>query len=229
MDYYEEQLKQYQEKIKDLVSPERAAADVSSVRGRLGSVASSFDAGARDLVGGAEDVQERAGQRIGRRAMELSDAYELNRARTRMAQLYNVFLEDYQRKGNDLRASDAAARQSAVDAFTMEKQAEAAEADREFGRKKQDIRSEYETATSNLQSDLQSDTGNPYEQALMRSLFGLATTAATYKIIKGKKVPVETPANYSGTYAGDLRDAFAREEVRPYTSDFGTRGRVRYP
>jgi len=227
MGYYEDRLAEYQSKIKDLVSPERAVADVSQVRGRLGSVASSFGAGARDLVSGAEDVQERAGQRIGRRATELSDAYDLNRARTRMAQIYNIKLEEYMSAGNSLRASDAAARQAAVDAFTMENQAEAAEASRGVRREQQDIRSEFETAERNFQPD----AGNPYEQALMRSLFGLATTAAAYKFINGKKVPVDTtkPANFNGTYAGDLRNAFNREDVRPYTLDFGTRGRVRYP
>ena len=232
MGYYEDQLKTYQNKIRDLASPKAAAQDVSQVRARLGDVASQFGRGARDLVSGAgEDVIEKSGRRIRRRAEDIGNVFELRRSQTRLNQLYNTIFQEYLDAGYELRQSDAAARQLAQDQFVMEQQAQEGEASRAHRKRKADVDAQYQTAMSNLQPDL----GNPYEQALLRSLFGLGTAAVTYKILKGKdkkdKAAI-SPANYdgtyagSGTYAGRLREAFNRQDVRPYTSDFGTRGRV---
>ena len=227
MGYYEDQLKTYQKKIRDLASPKAAAQDVSQVRARLGDVASQFGRGARDLVSGAgEDVIEKSGRRIRRRAEDTGNVFELRRSQTRLNQLYNTIFQEYLDAGYELRQSDAAARQLAQDQFVMEQQAQEGEASRAHRKRKADVDAQYQTAMSNLQPDL----GNPYEQALLRSLFGLGTTYLTYKALDKWGNPKTTPttANYDGTYAGSLRESFNRQDVRPYSLDFGTRGRVGY-
>lgn len=206
MGYYEDQLKAYQDKIAGMTSPEVMAKDVASVSGRLGSVASSFGGEAVDIAGGASDVIEKSGQRISRKTSGIAEGFNLNQARTRLANLYNTHLESYRRAGNSLRASDAAARQSALDQFSMEQQAEAAEKDRGFRRQRQDIANQYENAAANLSPDI----GNPYEQALMRSLFGLGTTAAAYKFLTREKKPkIQGTTGYTPGISNSETDPFA--------------------
>ena len=220
MGYYEDQLAQYQNRIKDMVDPGQIPGQRKQITDRLASVQSGFSRDVADIVGGqmegaGRDVASGYSRDFGRKNEELAGKFELNRKRTLFNQYYNYALENYLEQGRKLRDSEAAARQWAADKVAMSTSAEAAEKSRTDRRAKQDVANQYQGMANNLSLD----QGNPYEQALMRSMFGLATTAATYKILthkdKPKIKPESTPS--SGPVAGEGIDWDYIDNQYPYS------------
>lgn len=212
MGYAEDQLAQYQQKIKDLVDPATIPAQRKAVSDRMAAVQGRFAGDVSDILGGqmaAGDVSQKYTRDMGYKNDAVAAKFEANRKRTIFNQYYNYAMQMYLDQGKSLRDSEAFARQWAADQAQMKVQEDASAASRQDRTNRLAVSNQYQTAADQLKVD----TGNPYEQALMRSLFGLATTAATYKIVDSKmNKPTQIPPIKSTPVAGEGMGSFDPNE-----------------
>lgn len=100
------------------------------------------------------------------------DIQNMKNRRDRMTAIYNYAIDQYMNAGMDLETAQNYARQFAMDKSEQEFQANQAASDREYKLKKQNIAKEY----GNVMNSMSVDNGDPYAQALYRSIFGLLGT-----------------------------------------------------
>ena len=132
--------------------------------------------------------------------------------RARMTALYNYAMDQYVNSGMDLETAKQYAQQFAMDRTEQEFQAKEAASDREYKQKKQGIAQEY----GNIMSGMSVDQGDPYAQAMYRSIFGLlgtgiaGYTSGAFK--KTTKTDVTTPK-----LAMDGVDNYGGYDTDPYS------------
>jgi hypothetical protein len=119
---------------------------------------------------------------------------DLGAKEKRFRQLVNYALEEYQSKGYDLKQSEAFARQWAQDRINRENSTDEFNRNKEYAIEQNKIKAQYAPIG-------EQGSGNAYEQALYRSLFGAGTAAAIYG---GKKLLAKKPGDLpSGTQTVD--------------------------
>ena len=201
MGYQEDQLVLAQKKMKDLLAQNRTGIDSNSQETRdyfaeldanratntqdiLTGVSSRFGidpniAGAGADFASAQDplLQARREGQLGQMKMkDMTDRY---------SKLYNYAYDQYQNAGYTLKQSEQFARQWAQ----RTTEADTQEQSRKYRTEKQAIADKYATMKEDFDNQ---ESGDPYQDALIRALAGTATTAAAYGIVKGKnkKKPV---------------------------------------
>lgn len=176
MGYYEDQLAAYDQHVRDLMTGQtgRSAdlADVGALQDRLGGLSDSFGSNVQDILGGQADPSVVGKIRSGfqRKNAAAAQSFSVQRYRDRLNQYYNYAMQKYQEAGNSLRASDDAARVWAKQQTDQEFKAQTFEDRRAFEKEKRE---------ANLKRGLiESEDGDPYQQAFLRSILGLGATAA---------------------------------------------------
>jgi cation transport regulator ChaB len=118
-----------------------------------------------------------------------------SKMRDQFTKVFNQAMDQYTAAGYDRRASETYARQVAQDQVNQKHAAEMAEENRNLIRSKQRISDQYGGFYDSLNN--QSDPVNPYEQAMIRALFGIGGTAIGYGMIRGRRGVGQ--AEYPGT------------------------------
>ena len=228
--------------------PEEIEAELARTRGETAASRDRFKTSTSDVVnrlasrfGISPGLSEAAGPGIGRQSEDLlgreTEALSLERSRATRENVNRTFTTLANRlaeAGIDRATAENVSRQFVLDEKNRKFFAEEAEADRGQKLKEQDIKDAYADTILQMQRQAaEEQRASSLKNSLIRSLFGFAATVGTATAIDrfggGRTNKPGEQANYSGTYAGRLRESFNRQDVRPYTSDFGTRGKVRFP
>jgi len=187
-------------------------------RGIESSRSKALGAGLQSFLGGAGST---AGLPIGPVdtsgiQRKLGSNLNMNLARTgrnlqtqRVSQIYQQALAKALDAGLNKTAAEQYARQFMNQQISQQNQAYNTNFNIDQARKRADLGDSFSAQGVALQNQYQPDDG--YQAALARVLTGLPVQIGTSMLLaKGGKTP--QAANYNGTYAGQMKDAFAQQD-----------------
>lgn len=203
MGYAEDQLAVKQKNLQDYLDENRAGIDPNIVKTRdylagqdvlrakntqdiLGGTASKYGIDPAIVQGGADFVAQQEPAFQAKRNAQLSQIRMKNISEN-LNKTFNQKMDEYQAAGYSYQQAQQFARQWQADQVAQTNSADVAAQGRSYAQQKADISARYQNQTNDLKNE---QPPNPYEAALTRALFGLGTSAISYKIINGKKVPV---------------------------------------
>ena len=164
-----------------------------------------------------------------RKTEGLAARSKIDSTRNKFNLIYQNVVDKATQAGMDRQSAEAYARKVAELNTSQEFQAGEAEKSRTHSRDINEMLDKYGAATAGMESSYKPPID--YTSALLRVLLGTGTAAVTSNVLNNRlKKNTSLPSSSPITgYGAQIQDALNRQDVRGYTTDYGTRGKVSYP
>ena len=172
--------------IENVLGQSRQTA-LGNVQNVLGQAGSQYGVTPLATTAGGQEFAGRETSGLQRKSAEALDRAKLIQMRNYFNQVYTTALQQYQNAGYTLEQANEFARQYAIDETDRAFQSERAEAGRQEALAKESLAEDISKSKKSFDESL--DTGNPYMQAFIQSLTGLAGAGLTYGIATSGRTP----------------------------------------